>query len=72
MIFISHQRNKGCNRDYCRHFSVIFKATSKFPIVFLRLIFEKVGVDRVTGPLRKIDIRYESDLKVISKGLVCK
>ena len=72
MIFISHQRNKGCNRDYCRRFSVTFKATSKFPVAFLRLIFEKVGVDGVTGPLRKTDIRYESDLKVISKGLVCK
>ena len=33
-IFIYHQRNKGGNRDYCSHFSLNFKKTSKFPIAF--------------------------------------
>ena len=50
---------------------MIFETTSKFPIVFLRLVFGKVGVDRVTGPRREIDVRYESDLKVILKDLEC-
>ena len=48
MIFISHQRHKGGNRDYCSHFSVIFETTTKFPIVFGRLILGKVGVEGFT------------------------
>ena len=44
--------------------SVIFEI-SKFQVVFLRLVFRKVGVDRVTEPQREIDIRYEFGLKVI-------
>ena len=68
-IFISRQRYKGGNRDYCSHFSATFKTTSKLLIVFVRLILGKVGVDVVTGPQREIDIRYEFDLKVNLKGL---
>ena len=49
-IFISDQRYKGGNRDYCSHFSVIFETTSKFRIDFLRLVLRKVGVHKVTGP----------------------
>ena len=72
MIFISFQRNKEGNRDYYSHFSVIFETTSKFPIVFLRLIFGKAGVDGVTEPRRETDVRYESDLMIILKDLGCK
>ena len=49
-IFISDQRYKGGNRDYCSHFSVIFETTSKFRNDFLRLVFGKVEVRRVTRP----------------------
>ena len=69
MIFISHLRNKGSNRHYCSHFSMIFEITSKFPIVILRLVFGKVWVDGVTGPERVSEIRYESDLQIVLKGL---
>ena len=72
MIFVSHLRNKGGNRDFCSHFSVISETTSKFPIVILRLVFGKMGVDGVTEPRRESEIRYESDLKVILKSLGCK
>ena len=34
-----------------------FKATSKFVIVFVRLIMLKVGIDRFIGPPRQSDIR---------------
>ena len=34
MIFTFHQKNKGGNRDYCSHFSVIPETTSKFPFFF--------------------------------------
>ena len=48
---------------------MIFEAVNKFPIFFLRLVFGKVRVDRVTGSRREIDVRYEFYLKVILKGL---
>ena len=57
MVFISRKRCKGRNRDYCSLFSVIFKTKSKFSIVFLRLVFGKVGVDGVTVPQRESDVR---------------
>ena len=57
------------NRDYLSHFSLIFETTRKLPIVFLRLVFGKVGVDGVNGPRREMDVRYESDLKMVLKGL---
>ena len=69
MTFISHQRCKGRNRDYCSHFSVMFKTTAKFLIAFVRLILGKAGADGVTGRQREIDIRYEFDFKVVLKGL---
>ena len=72
MILISHQRCKGGTRDYCSHFSVTLEITVKFLILFVRLVFGKKGIDRVTGPRREIDIRYKSDLKVILEGLGCK
>ena len=49
-----------------------FETTSKFVIVFVRLILIKMGVDRFTGPGLKIDIKYELGLKVILKDLGCK
>ena len=69
MIFISHQRHKGGYGDYCRHFSLIFEITSIFSIVFVRLILWKKGVNGVTWPRRKIDIRYQFHLKIILKDL---
>ena len=68
MIFISHQRHKGGNRDYCSHFSVIFETTTKFPIVFGRLILGKVGVEGFTCPRRESDGRKKSDFTLI-KGI---
>ena len=65
MIFISHQRHNGGNRDYCSYFSVIFKTRGKLVIVFVTLILGKAGVSGFTGPRQEIDIRYEFDLKVI-------
>ena len=59
----------GGNRDYCSRFSVIFETTSKFVIVFVRLLFRKVGVDIFTRPRREIDISYKFNLKVILKDL---
>ena len=50
MIFISHQRDKGGNRDYYNHFSVNFETTGKLLTVFVRLILGKAGVDGVTEP----------------------
>ena len=57
-ISISHQRCKGGNRDIHGLYSVIFETTSKYQIVILRLVFAKVGVDKVTRSLQEIDIRY--------------
>ena len=71
-IFISHQKYKGGNRDYTSHFSVALETTSKFLIVFVRLILGKVEVDVFTGPRREINIRYKFDSKVNVKGLGCK
>ena len=39
---------------------------------FRKVDLGKKGVNGVTGPGRKIDARYESDLKVILKSLGCK
>ena len=68
MICKSYQRYKSENWDYCSHCSVIFETTSKFLIVFARLILGEKGVDGVIEPRREIDIRYEFDLKIILKG----
>ena len=46
-----------------------FETASKFVIVFVRLLFGKLGNDGFTGLRRKIGIRYEFDLKVILKRL---
>ena len=48
---------------------MIFQITSKFLIVFVRLILGEKRVDEVTGSQREINIRYEFDLKVILKAL---
>ena len=69
MIFISHQRDKGGNRDYYNHFSVNFETTGKFLIVFVRLVLGKAGVDGVTEPWREIDVRYELNFVVILKDV---
>ena len=47
----------GGNRDYYSHFLVTFETTGKFVIVLVRLILEKLGVDRFTGPPRESDVR---------------
>ena len=39
------RRYKGSNRDHCSHFCLIFETTSKFLIVFVRLILGKVPLD---------------------------
>ena len=72
MIFISHQRNKGGKKDFSIHFYVIFETTSKFQLFFISLVFGKLGVDGVTGQQRESDVKYESDLMVILKGLRCR
>ena len=69
IIYNSHKRYEGANRDYCSHFSVIFEITCKFLIVFIRIILGKVAVDRYTRPQWEIDIRYEFGIKVILKSL---
>ena len=69
IIFNSYQSSKGGKRDYFSHFLVIFETTSKFLIVFVRLILENVTVDGFAWPPLKIDIRCEFEWKVISKGL---
>ena len=46
-----------------------FETASKFVIVFVRLLFGKLGNDGFTGLRPKIGIRYEFDLKVILKRL---
>ena len=69
MIFISHQRCKGGNRDYCSHFSVTFETIRKFLIVFERLIRGNRRVDGFTGPQQECDIRYEFSLKAVLKNL---
>ena len=63
IIFISHQRYKVGNRDYCSHFSVTFETKGKYIIVFVRLIFGKRGVVGVTGPRREIDISFKGKFK---------
>ena len=42
---------------------------SKFVIVFIRLILEKVRIDGFSEPRRKIDIRFQYDLKIVLKDL---
>ena len=42
---------------------------SKFVIVFIRLILEKVRIDGFSEPRLKIDIRFQYDLKIVLKDL---
>ena len=60
IVFIPYEGYKGGNRDYCSYFSVTFKITRKFLIVFVRLILGKVGIGGFTGPRRESDIRQEN------------
>ena len=46
-----------------------FETTGRNLIVFVRLIFGKVGVDGYTGTRRESDFRYECDLKIELKRL---
>ena len=62
----------GGNRDYYSYILVTFKTTGEFVIVFVRLVFGKLGVDGFTGPRRESYIRYECNLKIVLKGLGCK
>ena len=72
MVCKSCQRYKGGNRYCCSNFLVNFEITSKFLIVFVRLVLGKVGVDQFTGLQREIDIKYEFSFNVILKDLKCK
>ena len=65
MICNWYSRYKCGNWDYCSHFTVIFKITNKFLIVFVRLILGKVEFDGFIEQRQKVKIRYEFDLKVI-------
>ena len=56
-ISISLEGCMGGNRDYYNHVLVTFEITSKFVIVFVRLIWRKVGVHVFT------EQRWESDFK---------
>ena len=56
-IFIPLEGCMGGNRDYYNHILVTFEITSKFVIVFARLIVRKVGVDVFTELRRESDIR---------------
>ena len=49
-ISILLEGGMGGNRGYCSLISVTFETTGKFVIVFVRLIWRKVGVDGLTGP----------------------
>ena len=69
IIFIYYECHKSGNRDYGSYFSVIFQTTGKFLIVFIRLILEKVGIDRFLGPRRESDIGYKLGFKIVLKGL---
>ena len=71
IIFISHQRYKGGNRDYYSHFSVTLEVTSKLLVFFVKLIWEKLGqVDGLTGSRQEIEIKHEFDFKLILKDLL--
>ena len=56
MIFISNQSYKDGNRVTAAIFLVIFETTSKFLIVFVRLILRKGKVDGLTRPWWEIGI----------------
>ena len=65
IIFISHQRNKCVNEDYCSHCSVTFE-TSNFLIVFVRMILEKVvwqSYQTMTGNWHQISIWFGGNFK---------
>ena len=61
MICNSYQRHKGENRNYYRHFSVIFESSSKFLIVFVRLIIERRGLTDLPGH----DVKLTSDINLV-------
>ena len=61
MIFISHQRNKCVNEDYCSHCSVTFETTSNFLIVFVRMILGKGGLTELPDH----DGKLTSDMNLI-------
>ena len=68
MTFISHQRYKVENRDYCSHISVTFETRGKFLIAFVRLILGKKGGWRsyrtTKGHWHQIWIWFEGHFKV--------
>ena len=43
MIFISHQRYKVENRDYCSHIPMTFETKGKFLIVYVKLMLGNKG-----------------------------
>ena len=69
IIFTSHERYVGGNRDYCSNFSVTFETIGNFLIDFVRQILGKNAIDGVNGPRLEIDARYGFDLKIILKDL---
>ena len=72
MVCISLQSYQGENEDYCSHLFLIFEVIIKFPIVFVRLILGKVGLNRFTGARQIIHGRHEFGFKVIFKGFIGK
>lgn len=48
LIFRSYKISLGADRDYCSSFIVFLQATSKFAIVYVKLILGKNGVGRFT------------------------
>ena len=65
IVFFSHQRYKSGNRDYCIHFSVTYETTTKFLIVFVRLLLGKRGLQcyRPMGNWHQIWIWFEDNFK---------
>ena len=70
--FSSTQRSRAANRGYCSYFWVIFEAKSKFVIICVRFILDKVGNDGFTGPQLEIVGRYEYNFKLKLMNLRCK
>ena len=72
MICNSYQSYKIENSDYRNHFSVIFETTSKFVIVFCKIVIGKSGRWRIYRATTKDWRQLWTDFKSVFKGLLCK
>ena len=67
MIFISHQRYKVENRDYCSHIPMTFETKGKFLIVYVKLMLGNKGSWRsyqaTAGNWHQVWIWFEDNLK---------